>query len=30
MGRLPLNDAQRATLGNLLRVEPLLPPPEKQ
>jgi hypothetical protein len=30
MSRMPLNDAQRATLGNLLRVEPLLPPPEKQ
>lgn len=30
MSRVPLNDAQRATLGNLLRVEPLLPPPEKQ
>jgi hypothetical protein len=30
MARIPLNDAQRATLGNLLRVEPLLPPPEKQ
>jgi hypothetical protein len=28
MSRLPLNDAQRATLGNLIRVEPLLPPPE--
>lgn len=30
MSRLPLNDAQRGTLGNLIRVEPLLPPPEKQ
>ncbi len=30
MNRMQLNDAQRATLGNLLRVEPLLPPPEKQ
>jgi hypothetical protein len=30
MSRMPLNDAQRATLGNLLRVEPLLPPPDKQ
>jgi ATP-dependent exoDNAse (exonuclease V) alpha subunit len=28
MSRLPLNDAQRSTLGNLIRVEPLLPPPE--
>ena len=25
-----LNDAQRATLSNLMRVEPMLPPPEKQ
>jgi phage-related protein len=25
-----MNDAQRATLSNLLRVEPMLPPPEKQ
>jgi hypothetical protein len=30
MSRMPLNDAQRATLNNLLRVEPLLPPPERQ
>lgn len=30
MSRIPLNDAQRSTLGSLLRVEPLLPPPEKQ
>lgn len=29
MSRMPLNEAQRATLGNLLRVEPLLPPPDK-
>jgi hypothetical protein len=29
MSRMPLNDAQRATLSNLLRVEPLLPPPDK-
>lgn len=29
MSRMPLNDAQRATLGNLLRVEPLLPAPDK-
>jgi hypothetical protein len=28
MGRMPLNEAQRATLSNLLRVEPMLPPPE--
>jgi len=29
MSRMPLNEPQRATLNNLLRVEPLLPPPEK-
>ncbi len=28
MSRVPLNDAQRATLGNLMSVEPMLPPPE--
>jgi hypothetical protein len=28
MSRIPLNDAQRSTLGNLMRVEPMLPPPE--
>jgi hypothetical protein len=30
MSRMPMNEAQRVTLNNLLRVEPLLPPPEKQ
>ncbi len=28
MSRMPLNDEQRATLNNLMRVEPMLPPPE--
>jgi hypothetical protein len=28
MSRLPLNEEQRSTLGNLIRAEPLLPPPE--
>jgi hypothetical protein len=26
--RIPLNDAQRSTLFNLIRIEPMLPPPE--
>jgi hypothetical protein len=28
MSRMPLNDQQRSTLNNLMRVEPMLPPPE--
>lgn len=28
LSRIPLNDAQRSTLTNLMSVEPMLPPPE--
>ncbi len=30
MSRIPLNDAQRSTLNNLMQVEPLLPPVHQQ
>jgi hypothetical protein len=28
MSRMPLTEEQRSTLNNLMRVEPMLPPPE--